>query len=79
VYGDPSKKPPLWLQNIMRDELECFNAVLHGGEIEEEFTALFDGTAARAAIATADACTLSLAENRKVRIAEITGEANPGC
>jgi predicted dehydrogenase len=79
VYGDPSKKPPLWLQNIMRDELECFTAVLHGGEIEEEFTALFDGTAARAAIATADACTLSLAENRKVRIAEITGEANPGC
>ncbi|MGI6624879.1 MAG: Gfo/Idh/MocA family protein [Limnochordia bacterium] len=72
MYGDPSKKPPMWLWSIMKKEMEYFNAVVHGGEIEEEFASLFDGTAARAAIATADACTLSLTENRKVHIEEIT-------
>lgn len=40
---------------------------------DEEFKALLTGEAARNAIATADACTRSRFENRKVKLSEITG------
>lgn len=72
-YGHPGKTPPLWLQGIMEKEMAFFNAVLHGAPVPEEFRPLVTGEAARAAIATADACTLSLQENRKVAVREITG------
>lgn len=67
-YGHPGKKPPLWLQGIMKNEMRFFNGVLHGDPIPEEFRPLLTGEAARAAIATADAATLSLREDRKVHI-----------
>lgn len=67
-YGHPGKKPPLWLQGIMRNEMRFFNGVLHGDPIPEEFRPLLTGEAARAAIRTADAATLSLREDRKVHI-----------
>lgn len=72
-YGRPGKTPPLWLQGIMEEEMRFFNSVLHGEPVPCEFLPLITGEAARAAIATADACTLSLRENRKVRVSEITG------
>lgn len=73
MYGNPSTVPPLWLTGIVEEEMAYFHGLLQGAAPEPEFAALTDGTAARAAIATADALSLSLAENRKVEVAEITG------
>lgn len=70
-YGEPGKKPPLWLHGIMVKEMAYFNKIMHGMEPTEEFRPLLTGEAARAAIATADACTKSRYENRKVRLDEI--------
>ena len=71
LYGKPGKKPPLWLHGIMEEEMKYFNGIMHGEEIPDEFRPLMTGEAARAAIATADAATLSLNENRKVSVAEV--------
>lgn len=73
MYGKPSLVPPLWLQGVIAEELCYFHGLLLGGEPLPEFAALTDGSAATAAIATADALSLSLREGRKVRVAEITG------
>lgn len=70
-YGHPGKKPPLWLHGIMTNEMKFFNGIMHGDPIPEEFKPLLTGEAARAVIATADAATLSLREDRKVRISEV--------
>lgn len=72
MYGKPSAKPPLWLQGIMFKEMAYFHQIMQGAAVEDEFRPLLDGTAARAAIATADALTLSLKEDRKVSVSEIT-------
>lgn len=71
MYGNPGTKVPLWLHTIMKRELNLFQEVLKGAEIDEEFRPLLDGTAARNSIATADALTLSLKEDRKVSISEV--------
>ena len=44
-----------------------------GGPAPDESKPLLNGRAARAAIATADAATRSLRENRKVKVEEIIG------
>ena len=72
-YGHPGKKPPLWLHGIMKNEMRFFNSVMHGEPVPDEFKPLLNGRAARAAIATADAATRSLRENRKVKVEEIIG------
>lgn len=72
LYGKPGKKPPLWLHGIMEMEMQYFNDIMHGSEASEEFVPLLNGSAARAVIATADAATLSLRENRKVNVTEVT-------
>ena len=46
---------------------------MHGEPVPDEFKPLLNGRAARAAIATADAATRSLRENRKVKVEEIIG------
>jgi len=74
MYGNPHSTPPAWLQGIVDEEISYFHGLLSGAEPEPEFLALTDGSAARASIATADALTRSLAENRKVQLVEITGE-----
>lgn len=71
MYGKPGRKPPMWLHSIMRNEMKFFNEIMHGGKIPNEFKPLLTGEAARAAIATADACTISRLENRKVKLSEI--------
>ena len=71
LYGKPGKKPPLWLHGIMEDEMNFFNDLMHGADATEEFRDLLNGKAARAAIATADAATRSLRENRKVLVSEV--------
>ena len=70
-YGHPGKKPPMWLHGIMKNEMKFFNSVMHGEPVTDEFKPLLNGRAARAAIATADAATLSLRENRKVKVEEV--------
>lgn len=70
-YGHPGKKPPMWLHSIMKNEMYFFNGIMHGEPVTEEFKDLLNGKAARAAIATADAATLSLREDRKVSISEV--------
>ncbi len=70
LYGKPGKKPPMWLHGIMEMEMEYLNGIMHGAKVSEEFKPLLNGSAARAAIATADAATLSLKEGRKVKVAE---------
>ncbi|MFR4352217.1 MAG: Gfo/Idh/MocA family protein [Roseburia sp.] len=72
MYGRPGKLPPMWLHSIMKNEMKYFNGIMHGDTPTEEFKDLLNGKAARAAIATADAATRSLRENRKVDVAEIT-------
>lgn len=73
MYGKPSLEPPLWLQGIIEQELEYFHGLMLGNPASEEFSALTDGSAATAAIATADALSLSIKEGRKVALSEITG------
>lgn len=73
MYGHPGKLPPMWLHSIMKNEMKYFNGIMHGDTPTEEFKDLLNGKAARAAIATADAATRSLRENRKVEVAEVMG------
>lgn len=73
MYGKPGKHPPMWLDSIMKNEMRFFHSLVQGVAVDDEFIPLIDGTAARASIATADALTLSLNENRKVRVSEVTG------
>lgn len=73
MYGKPGKKPPMWLHSIMKNEMKYLNGILHGKEADDEFRPLLTGEAARAAIATADACTKSRFEDRKVKLSEIIG------
>ena len=73
-YGNPDKIPPLWLQGVMNKEMKYLNELMHGMEPSDEFRPLLTGEAARAAIATADACTKSRFENRKVALSEIIGK-----
>ena len=47
--------------------------LVHESQVDEEFRPLLTGEAARAAIATADACTRSRFEDRKVKLSEIIG------
>ncbi|MGH3584740.1 MAG: Gfo/Idh/MocA family protein [Pseudonocardia sp.] len=68
MYGEPQRRPPLWLRGIIEDEMSYFHELIRGAAPSEEFRALTDGTAATAAIATADALTLSLRESRKVAV-----------
>ncbi|MPV35519.1 Gfo/Idh/MocA family protein [Georgenia subflava] len=77
MYGNPERRPPLWLRGIIEEELSYFTGVLRGAAPLAEFAALTDGSAATAAIATADALTLSLRESRKVRVASVTTPLDP--
>ncbi|HIZ36745.1 MAG TPA: Gfo/Idh/MocA family oxidoreductase [Candidatus Ruania gallistercoris] len=72
-YGNPHRRPPMWLRGIIEEEMRYFHGLLSGAAPEAEFAGLTDGSAAAASIATADALTLSLQEGRKVAVAEITG------
>ena len=74
MYGKPGKKPPMWLHSIMKNEMKYLNGIMHGAKADDEFKPLLTGEAARAAIATADACTMSRYENRKVQLREVLGE-----
>ncbi|MFX0539273.1 Gfo/Idh/MocA family protein [Ornithinimicrobium sp. Y1847] len=73
VYGAPGSRPPGWLRGIMVEELAWFEeAVDRGGAPgDDELSGLTDGSAALTSVATAEALMLSLAEDRKVSVAEV--------
>ncbi|MEK4760394.1 Gfo/Idh/MocA family oxidoreductase [Viridibacillus sp. FSL E2-0187] len=71
AYGKPGTRAPLWLETCIDKEMIYLHDILKGGEVTEEFEKLTNGVAALEAIATADACTKSLAEDRKVELSEI--------
>ena len=71
MYGKPGKKPTMWLHSLRKNEMKFFNDVMHGAKVSDEFMPLLTGKAARAAIATADALTISINEDRKVSLSEI--------
>ncbi|NLB19537.1 MAG: Gfo/Idh/MocA family oxidoreductase [Clostridium sp.] len=71
IYGKPGTVVPLWLRSIMVREMEFFNKILRGEEVEQGYDSLLSGEAAKASIRTADAAHVSLRENRKVSIDEI--------
>ena len=72
-YGKPGKRTPLWLFSVMNKEMKYLNDIMHGMEPDAEFEKLLTGEAARNAIATADALTKSLKEDRRVKLCEIIG------
>ncbi|WP_447382394.1 Gfo/Idh/MocA family oxidoreductase, partial [Streptococcus pneumoniae] len=72
AYGKPGVRCPLWLQTCIDKEMEYLHDIIKGGEITEEFEKLLNGVSALESIATADACTLSVKEDRKVSLSEIT-------
>lgn len=72
-YGKPGQRTPLWLNSVMHKEMKYLNDLMHGMPPTDEFIKLLTGEAARSAIATADACTLSRSQNRKVELSEIIG------
>lgn len=55
TYGKPTDRPPAYLSKALADEFACFNAVLRGAEVTPLRKPLFDGSAARAAVAVAEA------------------------
>ncbi|ARJ51620.1 Gfo/Idh/MocA family protein [Staphylococcus lutrae] len=72
AYGKPGIRTPLWLQTCIDKEMSYLHHVLTGGTISEEYLKLLNGVAALESIATADACTISLNEDRKVSLDEVT-------
>ncbi|MBF0715378.1 Gfo/Idh/MocA family protein [Gemelliphila palaticanis] len=70
-YGKPGKRTPMWLSSVMKKEMRYLNDIMHGMKPTGDFEKLLTGEAARSAIATADAATLSRVENRKVNLSEV--------
>lgn len=71
AYGKPGKRTPLWLSSVIDKEMVYLHHIMQGGEVSDEFKKLLTGQAALEAIASADACTLSVKEDRKVKLSEI--------
>lgn len=71
AYGKPGKRTPLWLTSIIEKEMKFLHSIMLGEAVKPEFEKLLTGEAALEAIATADACTKSLNEDRKVKLVEI--------
>ena len=71
AYGKPGKRTPLWLSSVIDKEMRYLHEIMEGAPVSEEFAKLLTGEAALEAIATADACTQSMFEDRKVKLSEI--------
>ncbi|MGM0209306.1 hypothetical protein IGI96_003831 [Enterococcus sp. DIV0421] len=71
AYGKPGKRTPMWLSSIIEKEMRFLHGVMRGQAVDDEYKKLLTGEAALEAIATADACTISIKEDRKVKLSEI--------
>ena len=68
AYGKPT---PLWLSSVIDKEMRYLHEIMQRATVSEEFTKLLTDEAALKAIATANACTQSMFEDRKVKLSEI--------
>lgn len=68
AYGRNTTKLPTWLEEEMKKEMLYFHNVIKGNVIDEEFKMLFDGSAAKASVATAEAAMKSLELKSKIDI-----------
>lgn len=59
TYGKPTDRPPHYLTYAVAEELGYFNEVLGGRPVDELRKPLFDGSAARAAVAVAETALAS--------------------
>lgn len=71
AYGKLGKPTPLCLSSVIDKEMRYLHEIMRGAPVSEEFAKLLTGEAALEAIATADACTQSMFEDRKVKLSEI--------
>ena len=71
AYGTPGKPTPLWLSSVIDKEMRYLHEIMQRAPVSEEFTKLLTDEAALKAIATANACTQSMFEDRKVKLSEI--------
>lgn len=69
AYGRSTSKLPGWLYGEMVKEMAYFHKIVKGGRIDEEFSMLFDGTGAFAAVAAAQSAMKSLETGEAVEIA----------
>ena len=68
TYGNANSKVPGWLANLMKKEMACFRDAILGKPIEKNVKHLFDGSAAKSSIATAEAAMQSLQKKKWVHI-----------
>ena len=59
------------VQYFIDKEMRYLHEIMQGAPVSEEFAKLLTGEAALEAIATADACTQSMFEDRKVKLSEV--------
>ena len=71
AYGKPGKPTPLWLSSVIDKEMRYLHEIMQRAPVSEEFTKLLTDEAALKAIATANAFTQSMFEDRKVKLSEI--------
>ncbi|CAK4852411.1 unnamed protein product [Aphanomyces euteiches] len=60
VYGNADVRPPLFIRNMMIEEMELLRDVIGGAPIPEEWKILLDGTAALHSVATAETAERAL-------------------
>lgn len=68
--GELSGEIVMW-HSFINKEMKYLHEIMQGAPVTKEFEKLLTGEAALEAIATADACTRSINEDRKVKLAEI--------
>ncbi|MCU6712941.1 Gfo/Idh/MocA family oxidoreductase [Paenibacillus sp. J5C_2022] len=67
-YGTKDTALPLHLGKLMKKEISCFRDAILGWPIEKQYERLFNGSAARSSVATAEAAMNSLREKRWMTI-----------
>ncbi len=78
TYGRPTDVPPLYLHRALVAELTYFNDVLRGAEVSPLRRPLFDGSAARAAIAVAETGLRSLRRGVPLDVPQLVGSDASG-
>jgi len=68
VYGNSKSNDLDYMTKLMRREMAAFRDAAAGKPIAPEWKELFDGTAARSSVATAEAAMTALAERRWIAI-----------
>lgn len=67
AFTGPNSRPPQFLRSAIQAEMIRLRDAIQGKPVEEEFAMLFDGTAARDSVATAEAAMSSLTKHAWVK------------